>query len=78
MPGGEDLQDAEGAAGRRRRELILRNLDDPVSASDRNAGEARGVFGIEPALGGGDMGGVGRSGRANDESRRGKRRSSEY
>ena len=76
-PGGEDLQDAEGAAGRRGRELILRNLDNPVSASDRNAGERRGVLGIEPALGGGEMSRVGRSGRANNESRRGERRGSE-
>ena len=46
----EELQDARRCAACRGRELVLGNVDDPVAAADRDAGNAGGVLSFEPAL----------------------------
>lgn len=73
MPGVEDPQNAQSAAGRRRGKLILGNLDDPITASDWNSGEAGSIFGFEPTLRRNQMGSVSQCGRAHDENCRSKR-----
>jgi hypothetical protein len=47
---GEHAQQAGGLAVRRRNVLIVGDVDDPVAAADRQAGERHDVTGVELAL----------------------------
>ena len=70
---GKDPKQSDRRPARRGGELVLENLDDPVAAADWNAGEAGGIFGLEPPLGGGDTSRVGRQNRHHDANRRAQR-----
>ncbi len=63
-------QDAERAAGGGGGELVLGNLDDPIAAADRDAGQRGGIFRLQPALRRGDVSCVDRQG-GNGNSRGG-------
>ena len=51
MTAGEHLHQAGGRAARRRREVIVPDLDHPGALADREASQRDGVAGIELALG---------------------------